>query len=370
MGRGKKAVVRPIDLPPGKRVLVVSDIHGNLPFLKGLLDKVGFSQEDILILLGDLVERNEGSLDTLRYVMELSRTHSGVYTLRGNCDDLIVNFVDGDGRLSDSFFHDRWFSFGERSMLVKMAHLAGRSVETMADYPAARAAIRERFGPELDFLRGLPHIFINDHYLFVHGGVPREDRLEELDAYGVMKNDDFWNQGHSFRRWVIVGHWPVTLYRTDIPSAKPIVDNRRHIISIDGACSLKWDGQLNALILPGEPGGEFSYVSYDGFPEMTGLDAQASNPDPINIRYGHTKVEVLKRGEELSICRHVETGREVEILTEYIWEREGETYCEDSTDYLLPVEPGDKLSVVRQISDRALCKKDGVTGWYFGRLET
>ena len=28
-----KAEVRPIDLPPGRRVLVISDIHGNLPLL-------------------------------------------------------------------------------------------------------------------------------------------------------------------------------------------------------------------------------------------------------------------------------------------------------------------------------------------------
>lgn len=101
---------------------------------------------------------------------------------------------------------------------------------------------------------------------------------------------------------------------------------------------------------------------------MTALDPQKPSPDPINIRYGHSKVEVLERGEELSRCRHVESGRVVEILTEYLWEKGGVTYCEDSTDYLLPAAPGDRLSVVRRLSDRALCKKDGVTGWYFGRL--
>lgn len=60
------AVVRPIDLPPGRRVLVVSDIHGNLPFLRGVLAKAGFCKDDILIVLGDILERNEGSLDALR----------------------------------------------------------------------------------------------------------------------------------------------------------------------------------------------------------------------------------------------------------------------------------------------------------------
>ena len=68
-----------------------------------------------------------------------------------------------------------------------------------------------------------------------------------------MKNDDFLSQGYGFRRWVIVGHWPVTLYRPDIPSAKPLLLPDRHIASIDGGCNLKADGQLNALILPKEP---------------------------------------------------------------------------------------------------------------------
>ncbi|MBP3521209.1 MAG: metallophosphoesterase, partial [Oscillospiraceae bacterium] len=297
-----KAIVKPIDLPPGRRVLVLSDIHGNLPFLKGVLEKARFSRDDILIVLGDILERNEGSLDTLRYVMALSQTHT-VYTILGNCDNLVLDFVDNRGDLNEEFFHKRWFTLGERSVLVKMAHLAGAPIDTPADYPAARSAIARAFKPELDFLRGLPHIYVNQDYLFVHGGVPREDRLEELEAFGIMKNDDFWNQGHSFRRWVIVGHWPVTLYRTDIPSAAPIIDREKHIISIDGGCVLKWDGQLNALILPEKPDGEFSWVSYDGFPELTALDPQETNPDPFNIRYGHSRLEVLERGELLSRCR-------------------------------------------------------------------
>ena len=32
------------------------------------------------------------------------------------------------------------------------------------------------------------------------------------------------------------------------------------------------------------------------------------------------------------------------------------------------IAPGDTVSVVRRLPDRALVKKNGVTGWYFGRL--
>ena len=49
--------------------------------------------------------------------------------------------------------------------------------------------------------------------------------------------------------------------------------------------------------------------------------------------------------------------------------RDGERlWCEDSTDYRLPVLPGDRLSLVARTSRGCLMKKNGVTGWYSGRL--
>ena len=99
------------------------------------------------------------------------------------------------------------------------------------------------------------------------------------------------------------------------------------------------------------------------------LDGQASSADPINIRWGGGVVEVLAWGEELSRCRHLETGRELEVLTDYLSVRNGEVWCQVSTDYRLPVAPGEELRVVRRLSDRALVKKNGVIGWYFGRLD-
>ena len=361
------AVVKRVAISSAHRTLVLSDIHGNLSFLKGLLDKVGFGANDELFILGDILEKSEFSLETLRFVMELSKKYA-VHTLLGNCDNITLAFVDGRDGIPEAFF-EHWFrTRKEKCALVEMAGLLGLRADLPDGYPALREAIREAFAPELDFLRDLPHILLSDDYLFVHGGVPREDRLDELDAYGCMKNDNFLDQGRSFRRWVIVGHTPVTLYRADIPSAKPLLDHDRHIASIDGGCVLKADGQLNALILPQRPGGEFSYAAYDGLPVMTALEDQTPSEDPLNIRWGRSRVEVLDTGTEFCRCRHMETGRELDILIEYLrWDEERD-YCEDSTDYRLPVTAGDRLSVARQTSRGALCKKDGVTGWYFGRL--
>ena len=79
------ARIKRLRLPPGRRIIAVSDIHGNLPYLKGLLKKIRFDADDILIIDGDFLEKGPDSLGTLRYIMQLSEA-GNVYTVCGNCD--------------------------------------------------------------------------------------------------------------------------------------------------------------------------------------------------------------------------------------------------------------------------------------------
>lgn len=113
--------------------------------------------------------------------------------------------------------------WGEKCAWVSMAHQAGVDVSDPKAFPAARQAIEALFPEELAFLRAMPTILLHEHYLFVHGGVPREHHLETLSARACMKNDAFLDQGAPLQRWVVVGHWRVTLYHPDIPSAKPLL---------------------------------------------------------------------------------------------------------------------------------------------------
>lgn len=362
----RKAAVQAIPFPEGGRLLAVSDVHGELTWLKALLEKAAFSRRDALVLVGDLVEKGPESLATLRYVMELSRTHT-VHVLSGNCDQLALELLEGPGDRDLFRFYLR--AWGERSLVMQMAREAGAPVESPGDLPALRRALEARFAPELSFLRGLPTILTAPGFVFVHGGVPSYDHMEELDAWSCMKNDDFMGQGHAFPWYCVVGHWPVTLYRTGAPCSDPLIDRERKIASIDGGCVLKEDGQLNALVIPGPWREDLSWVSYDGCPVYRALDPQEESEAPFTIHWTDHAVEVLERGEEFSLCRHRSTGRVLRVLTRYL-RGEGEAaWCEDATDYRLPVAPGDLLSVVARTSRGALAKKEGVTGWYAGRLE-
>lgn len=359
------AVIRP-EIESGRRVLAISDIHGNLPFLKGVLKKACFSPADVLILVGDLLEKGPNSIGVLRYVMELSRTHT-VYALCGNCDYIDRVFLEGRPGIDEELWPVFRF-WGKRSLILQLGAELGLEPRRSEDLSELRQAILEQFPEESEFLMTMPQILETGNFLFVHGGVPREERLEELPAYTCMKNDDFVGQGLRFEKWVVVGHWPVTLYDPCIPKARPLVSEEQHIISIDGGCVLKVDGQLNALIIPDVYGDTVDYVAYDGLPVVIAEEGQKASAYPLNIRWSDSAVEVLREEEDVCWCRHISTGRELWILKEYIYPRraDGHIHCEDSTDYRLPVSKGDRLKLVRRSSIGCLVKKEGMTGWYMG----
>ena len=362
----RKARIQRLEFPAGRRVLVISDIHGSLPLFQGVLDKAGYGPDDILVLLGDLVEKGPDSLSVLRYVMDLS-TRRTVYCVRGNCDDLVTEFVESP-QVRPEFFHHYLNVWRNRCTLVQMGQEAGFETRSLDDLPALRQVILDHFQPELHFLDSLPEILLTPDYLFVHGGVWDEDRLEDMTAWECMKNDSFLDRGVKFRRWCIVGHTPVTLYNPCVPTTHPLACEEQHIVSIDGGCALQRDAQLNALVLPRKPGEGFTWFACDGLPTAMALDPQEETPESVNVRWGHSQVEVLRRGGALCRCRHLESGREVDVLTDYLYRSGEDTLCKESTDYRPAVEPGDILSIVRRLADRALVKKNGVTGWYFGRL--
>jgi protein phosphatase len=100
----------------------------------------------------------------------------------------------------------------------------------------------------------------------------------------------------------------------------------------------------------------------------TVLDAQAEGGRSYYIRWGDSRVRVLARGEEFSRCRHLRTGYEMDILTKYLFTDAAETDCNDCTDYVLPLRPGDRVHVIEETSRGYFVKHEGLSGWYYGRL--
>ncbi len=359
-----------ITLPTHGRTIVISDIHGNLPFLQGLLKKLDFSQKDLLIILGDMLEKGQYNLETLRYIMELEKTHQ-LHCVCGNCDAYIAMFFQSDQY--DAGFFQEYLKrpMTEHSILRQMAKESGlesklESVEEMdgLEYLAIlRKTIRETHKDIWQWLEALPTILECEEYFFVHAGVASMETATEEDAWDCMKNDYFYEQNYSFSKYMVVGHCPTTLYGTEYQNSNPMIDHERKIISIDGACVLKLDGQLNALLLEGE---HISWDYYDGLPQVRALQSQNASDHPLNIRWGHSALEILEDRGEFTLCKHLESGRILEILTCFLQKTGDTVHCEDATDYLLPLEEGEVFSLSHPVQGGCLGKKDGVTGWYWG----
>ncbi|MED4750293.1 metallophosphoesterase family protein [Brevibacillus choshinensis] len=216
-----------------ERILVISDIHGELEKWESLMEKVNYNPEkDQLILLGDYVDRGPASRGVLEKVMELHAT--GAIVLMGNHDHMMIKSFE-----QDPVFIERWFRNGAQKTLVSYGH----------------AAAEQEVGPEsldltpvleqhISFLRGLDCYYETDDYIFVHGGVHPTTPLPETDPYTLMWIRDEFHKGYKGEKTVVFGHTPTENFH----GKNDVYFGENNIIGIDGGAV--FGGQLNCLELP------------------------------------------------------------------------------------------------------------------------
>ena len=124
--------------------------------------------------------------------------------------------------------------------------------------------------------------------------------------------------------------------------------------------------QLNALILRR---GKFTSEWYDPFPLGRALDAQKKSARSAYIRWGDNAVEPIELGREWCRIRHIRTGYVMDVPTDFLYESKGVLRVNDVTDYRPAIAPGETLSIVRETDRGYWIKKNGVSGWYSGRIE-
>jgi len=367
-----KTTVKKIYIPQKRRMIVVSDIHGHYNHLQKLLNKVNFSKDDILFIVGDIIDKGPMSLKTLRYIMKLCEEYT-VYPLIGNVDASRVLMLETGKENSEELFEylRSMKKYWDSCFFEEMCSEIKIEINGPFDILKAKELVNVYFKEELDFIKSLPSIIDTQKYIFVHGGLPSEDidSFEGTNAFQYLKNDAFMEKGLEFSKYVVTGHWPVTLYNDKIASSNPIINKKQKIICIDGGCGLKRDGQLNALIIPDINSEDISFECYDDFSVGIAQTSQEESATSINIRYTDNKIKILKKEDEFSFAEHKPSGYRLWIHNDYIFKFGEDGLCDDYTDYRLPVKKGDKISVIRKTSRGYLVKKDGISGWYEGIIE-
>lgn len=374
-----KTSIQHIDAEPGQRILAVSDIHGHLDRLHQLLRQLDYRADDILVIVGDLIEKGPESLRVVQYVMDLAKQHP-VYVSMGNVDlgrilkaddDSPEGVADWAGFLAwaERTWGGSLFSEMLADMGIPISQVEG---EKAAEY---RRMMLEQFHGELEFLWSRPTILTAGKYIFVHGGIPTEEveSLADTDPLPFLKNDDFYSQGYSFRDHIVVtGHWPVCLYRTDREDVSPLFDRERGILCIDGGSGLKFSGQLNGIIIPDSQADmkEIRWMGYDGAPQVEALEGQEGRAAKVHIQYFESQVELLSQDGDMGEWKHLSSGKTFSGPVKWTYhDDEGRLHYSDYADTVLSVVPGDRLNVILQTEAGYCCKKDGLVGWYQGKVQ-
>lgn len=365
--------IQTLTVEPNRRILAVSDIHGYGGLLRKLLEQAHFCPEDLLVIVGDIVEKGPESLTTLRYVMELCKQGNAI-ALIGNVDAGRMEMIETLSEDNAEKFYRYLLSLRVwvgTSFYDELAMECGYEIESAADVLRAKEAIIRHFQPEFSFLASLPTIVETQNYVFVHGGLREREVAANLSCglFELTKYDAFMTKTpHTFDKYLVVGHWPVALYDGDKQQLNPIVNREKKIIAIDGCCGVQKECQLNLLVIPAIDCAidEVSHLHADAFPRIRALESQEESENPVHIFWTDREIKMLERGDEVSLVEHVSSGRKVHVPNVYL---KSDTECHNYTSYVLPVEAGETLALIRTVGERCMVKKNGVVGWYGGAYE-
>lgn len=184
------------------RVLAIGDIHGCLGPLDDLLDWVKPGPDDVVVTLGDYVDRGPDTRGVLDRLIELKR-RLNLICLRGNHEIMMLDAYRG-GRGEKKM----WLSVGGVEALGSYGIAPGRS-GTMDDIP------REHW----DFIRSdLVDYHESESFIFVHAAVYPDLPLDEQPD-----NMLFWEylpdaMRHHSGKTVVCGH---TSQRSGEPKVVP-----------------------------------------------------------------------------------------------------------------------------------------------------
>lgn len=223
------------EVPPGRRVYAIGDIHGRADLLDALLasieadDRSRGGADTMFVFLGDLVDRGPDSRVVVERLMALRDGPVPTRFLMGNHEEVFLRALAGD--LKALRFLIR---IGGRATIASYG-IDAREYATL-DFEALDARLRAMVPQaHVDFLSSFEEWIEVGDYLFVHAGIrPGVDLGAQRASDLRWIRDDFLDCREDFGKLVVHGH-----------SITDDVDVRPNRIGIDtGAFE---SGQLTAI---------------------------------------------------------------------------------------------------------------------------
>jgi len=207
------------------RLFAIGDVHGCRDEMLRLVDALPLDDTDVLVFLGDYVDRGPDSSGVVAELLAVADRWPRTVFLRGNHEDLLLDFLDETFRYGDAFMLN-----GGRATAASYG-LRGpvRAGELREAIPAAHR----------EFLRRTLPFHRTTDVVCVHAGIRPGIALSKQSADDLLWiREEFLRTPHGLSELVVFGHTPHRDVVTHLPGK----------LGIDTGCV--YGGMLTAVELP------------------------------------------------------------------------------------------------------------------------
>lgn len=218
-------------------IYAMSDIHGNDIAFFDMLKKINFTDDDILIICGDVIDRGAGGLEILDYCMR----HENIHLIKGNHEVYLETYLEYPP------FSEDWKNWGG---IPTMNALKKKDRYTILEYYNYVCALPIY---EIMEINGVKYAFTHTGFLednktvYIKSNVIDFEKtlknLSQVKQYSYLISTDLYKlrKNISFDCVLIVGHIP-TISETFFKMPQPKIVDFGRFIDIDCGAGYEDDG--------------------------------------------------------------------------------------------------------------------------------
>lgn len=179
------------------RVLAIGDVHGMYEKLIKLMDKIRFNpDEDLLIFLGDYIDRGPDPGRCLQYIFALQQQYP----------DVVVCLMGNHEVMMSSYFVQKRGSYNNLIVDYAGSWLDNGGLETLKQLDEMDADTKEEL---LQWVMNLPVKYQYQDYFFCHAGVDPDVPLAVQNEFDMLWRRQQWWEQYKGEETLVVGHTPV-----------------------------------------------------------------------------------------------------------------------------------------------------------------
>lgn len=179
------------------RVLAIGDVHGMYEKLIKLMDKIRFNpDEDLLIFLGDYIDRGPDPGRCLQYI----------FALQDQYPDVVVCLMGNHEVMMSSYFMQKRGNYNNLIVDYAGSWLDNGGLETLKQLDEMDADTKEEL---LQWVMNLPVKYQYQDYFFCHAGVDPDVPLAVQNEFDMLWRRQQWWEQYKGEETLVVGHTPV-----------------------------------------------------------------------------------------------------------------------------------------------------------------